>query len=160
MTVLNYYSFLILSVLIFGVLAAVVLHAQRGWREYLMLGGVAVILLGAWLVLHPRQSPLSADAGAVRDEIGAGLPVLLEFQSPYCLACTAMQPKVDALEAEYAGQLRVIRVNIQTEPGRELTAYYGFEYTPTFIFFSADGQELWREVGALNLAHVRMSLEE
>lgn len=70
-----------------------------------------------------------------------------------------MKPVVDRLEAENAGRLIVIRVNIQDKTGRELARIYGFQYTPTFIFFDAGGVEKWRQVGGLDVEHVRESLK-
>ncbi len=67
-----------------AIIAGVVLltHHPR-WRDYLaygvILGGLAV----AYIILHPRQTPLMNDAKAVQAMIGTGKPVLLEFQSPY-----------------------------------------------------------------------------
>ncbi len=51
-----------------------------------------------------------------------------------------MKPVVDGLEQELAGQLLIIRLNIQESVGRELAPVYMFEYTPTFIFFDAQGR--------------------
>jgi len=70
-----------------------------------------------------------------------------------------MKPIVDALEVELGDRITVIRLNIQEEVGRELAPVYGFEFTPTFIFFDAGGNELWREVGGLDTRRVRESLK-
>ena len=70
-----------------------------------------------------------------------------------------MKPVVDGLEQELAGQLLIIRLNIQETVGRELAPVYGFEFTPTFIFLDAQGNELWREVGGLDVERVRDSLK-
>ena len=70
-----------------------------------------------------------------------------------------MKPIVDGLEQELAGKLLFIRLNIQENVGRELAPVYGFEYTPTFIFFDAQGDELWREVGSLDVERVRDSIK-
>ena len=70
-----------------------------------------------------------------------------------------MKPIVDGIEQDYAGRLLVIRLNIQEEVGRELAPFFGFEFTPTFIFFDAQGRELWRSVGDLDLERLRQSLE-
>jgi thioredoxin-related protein len=40
----------------------------------------------------------------------------------------------------------------------ELSPVYGFEFTPTFIYFDADGNEIWRTVGDFNPQRVRDSL--
>ncbi|TDA65364.1 MAG: thioredoxin [Chloroflexi bacterium] len=67
---------------------------------------------------------------------------------------------MDGLEKEMSGRLDVIRVDIHTRDGRELANQMGFEYTPTFILFSADGAELWRQVGGLDVDRVRQSVGE
>ena len=70
-----------------------------------------------------------------------------------------MKPIVDGIEQEFEDQLLVIRLNIQEQVGRELAPIHMFEYTPTFIFFDAQGNELWRSVGNLDLDKLRQSLE-
>ena len=65
---------------------------------------------------------------------------------------------MDELEAELGNQILFIRLNIQESVGRELAPVYGFEFTPTFIFFDAEGIELWRSVGDFDPQKVRDSL--
>lgn len=79
----NYYSFLWISLGVVIVAGLVLLTNKPRTREYIAFGVIAVGLSSAWLVLHPRQTPLMSDAKAVQAMIGAGKPVLLEFQSPY-----------------------------------------------------------------------------
>lgn len=69
-----------------------------------------------------------------------------------------MKPVVDRLEKELGNKINIIRINIQESTGRELAQNYAFQYTPTFIFFNANGMELWREVGSLDVQRVRDSL--
>ncbi len=69
-----------------------------------------------------------------------------------------MKPVVDGLEQQTKGKLIVIRVNIQDPVGKQLAVDYNFEYTPTFIFFDAQGKELWRMVGSLDTQKVLNSL--
>ena len=70
-----------------------------------------------------------------------------------------MKPVVDELENELGDRVLFIRLNIQEKVGRELAPVYGFEFTPTFIFFDASGKELWRDVGGLDPQRVKESLE-
>ncbi len=79
---LNQYSFLILGALVLAL--TVYGLSRRGFRrlDWLLLFLMAGLVFAAWWVLHPTASP-ARDASAVRAEIGAGTPVLLEFQSPY-----------------------------------------------------------------------------
>ena len=66
---------------------------------------------------------------------------------------------MDELENELGDQILFIRLNIQEEVGRELAPVYDFKFTPTFIFFDEDGNEIWREVGGLDPQMVRESVE-
>lgn len=79
----NYYSFLWISLGVVIVAGLVLLTNKPRAREYLAFGVIAAGLATAWFILHPRQTPLMDDAKAVQAMIGAGKPVLLEFQSPY-----------------------------------------------------------------------------
>lgn len=151
----NHYSFLLLSVGLILVAGLVLLTRKPRWNDYLAFGVIALGLVMAWSILHPRQTPLMDDAKKVQSMIGAGTPVLLEFQSPYCISCTAIRPTVDELEEELGDRIHIIRLNIQDPVGRELTGYYGFDFTPTFIFFDGQGTELWRQIGDLDPQRVR-----
>ena len=79
---LNQYSFLIFGLVLVGL--AIYGLSRRGFRlvDGILLIALVGLILGAWWVLHPTQSQVT-DAKAVRAKIGAGTPVLLEFQSPY-----------------------------------------------------------------------------
>jgi thioredoxin-related protein len=70
-----------------------------------------------------------------------------------------MKPIVDGIEEQYKGRLVVIRLDIQSEIGHTLAPLYGFQYTPTFIFFDAQGKELWRSIGQLETAKLSESLK-
>jgi hypothetical protein len=66
---------------------------------------------------------------------------------------------VDELENELGDEILFIRLNIQEDVGRELAPVYDFEFTPTFIYFDEQGNEVWREVGGLDAQRVRESVE-
>lgn len=154
----NQYSFVLLSIGLIVVAGLILLTRSPRWNDYLAFGVIAGSLFVAWIILHPRQTPLMNDAQAVRNMIGAGEPVLLEFQSPYCISCTMAKPVVDGLETELGDKIHIIRLNVQEPVGRELTRVYAFQYTPTFIFFNAQGAEEWREIGTLDPQRVRDSV--
>jgi thioredoxin-related protein len=70
-----------------------------------------------------------------------------------------IKPVVDELERELGDEIYIIRLNIQEEVGRELAPVYGFEFTPTFIYFDEDGNEIWRTVGEFDPQKVRDTLK-
>lgn len=79
--IFNQFSFVAGGLLLLIVAAA--LLVQRGNRKVkgLVLGILLLLLVTAWVFLHPVGQP--ASAGQIRAQIGAGKPVLLEFLSPY-----------------------------------------------------------------------------
>ncbi|MCC7118511.1 MAG: thioredoxin family protein [Anaerolineales bacterium] len=164
-TFINYYSFLLVSVGVVGLAALILLTHKPKNKDYLSFGLIAFGVLLAWVILHPRQTPLMDDSKTVLNMIGSGTPVLLEFQSPYCISCTQIKPVVDELERELSAQvsigpqLHIIRVNVQNQIGKDLGSVYGFQATPTFIFFDASGKEVWRQIGNFDPQKVRDSLK-
>ncbi len=66
---------------------------------------------------------------------------------------------MDGLENELSDKLLIIRLDIQQPVGRELAAVYGFEYTPTYIFFDGKGKELWRSIGEIDPQKVQDSIK-
>ena len=162
---LNQYSFLILAVLLSVAAGSFLLRNNPTWRDILAFGVIIAALVASWVVLHPVQTPLMEDAKKVQSLIGAGTPVLLEFQSPYCVLCAQIKPAVDELERELENQagagrqIHIIRLNVQEAAGRELAPVYGFEFTPTFIYFDAQGNEVWRTIGSFDPRRVRDSLK-
>lgn len=65
---------------------------------------------------------------------------------------------MDELEDEIGDDLLIIRLNIQEQVGMELAPVYGFEFTPTFIYFDSQGNEIWRTVGEFDPQRVRDTL--
>ncbi len=75
------------------------------------------------------------------------------------MACMAAKPIVDGIENDYQGQLIVIRLNVQDRAVRPLLEAYEFQFTPTFILFDGDGEEVLRSVGAIDPRQVSQVLE-
>lgn len=80
---INQYSFLAILAGFALVAALILLTNKPKWNDVLAYGAILAGLIAAWSVLHPRQTPLMDNAKMVQEMIGAGKPVLLEFQSPY-----------------------------------------------------------------------------
>ena len=77
------YSFIVIAVVLAIAAGLMLLTNKPKLNDYLAFGVIVAGLVAAWIILHPRQTPLMDDAKMVRAMIGAGTPVLLEFQSPY-----------------------------------------------------------------------------
>lgn len=56
----------------------------------------------------------------------------------------ALEPSVNRLEDRLGDRADMLRVSIHTAIGSALADRYAFEYTPLFIVFDAQGDEIWR----------------
>lgn len=155
---MQYYSAVWVVLILFILVGFVLFRNKPRLPEVLALGAIVVGILALYLYLRPVQTELMGEAAEVQAMIGQGTPVLLEFQSPYCVVCIALKPTIDALEEEFAGRLIILRINAQEEAGMQLAPVYGFQYTPTFVYFDANGNERWRIIGSFDEAQLRAEL--
>ncbi len=81
--ILRQYSFVLIALGLIVAAGFILLTNKPKWNDYLAFGVIIFGLFTAWVIFHPRQTPLMDDARKVQAMIGAGTPVLLEFQSPY-----------------------------------------------------------------------------
>ncbi|MBQ7618249.1 MAG: thioredoxin [Desulfovibrio sp.] len=78
--------------------------------------------------------------------INSDLPVLVDFWAPWCGPCRAMGPVIDQISQEYAGKLRVYKMNVDENPVSP--AKFNIKAIPTLIFFKG-GEVIEQHTGGM-----------
>jgi thioredoxin 1 len=83
-------------------------------------------------------------------------PVLVDVAAAWCAPCRALEPIVEQLAAEYAGRVKVARIDADDHP--QTVARYQVRGLPTLLFFK-DGEVVDAHVGLAGKAQLAAKLD-
>ena len=84
-------------------------------------------------------------------------PVLVDFWAEWCMPCRALAPTIDKIAKDYAGKVKVGKVD--TDSNREISIKYGINAIPTVILFK-NGEVAQKFVGLKQERDFKAAIDE
>jgi len=84
------------------------------------------------------------DANFDAEVLKSKTPVLVDFWAEWCGPCRMLGPTIEELAKEYAGKVKVGKVNVDENPG--IASKFGIRSIPTVMIFK-DGTVFEQMVG-------------
>lgn len=91
-------------------------------------------------------------------EVGSGSLVVADFWAPWCGPCRQLSPVIDRVADQYAGKVKVGKVNV--DENNELAIKYDVGTIPRILFFKDGDQPVYEHVGALSDAELTQLIDQ
>ena len=98
---------------------------------------------------QPLPWLVEADDDTFAERASGPLPVLVDLWAPWCGPCRTVGPAWWSAARSFAGQLKVVKVNVDDAPG--VARRFTVQGVPTLLILR-DGAEVARQVGAVPAA--------
>lgn len=93
----------------------------------------------------------AGDSTFDQEVLKSDLPVLVDFWAPWCGPCKMIAPVIEELAQEFAGKLKVVKVNVDDH--KQHAMKYNVRGIPNLILFK-DGASQEQIVGAVDKAEL------
>lgn len=97
------------------------------------------------------------DASFDKDVLNSEVPVLVDFWAEWCGPCRMMGPTVDQVATDYAGKVKVGKLDVDSNP--QTAMRYGIRGIPTLLLFK-DGKVAEQKVGAIGKPEFQKMLDK
>jgi thioredoxin 1 len=134
---------------VLGALSAAVVGLNLLGQENIYIGETLKNMAGT-------NTRTFTDAGWDKDVLNSDVPVLVDFWAEWCGPCRMMSPTVDAIANDYAGRVKVGKLNVDENGSTSMR--YQVRGIPTLLLFKG-GKVVEQKVGAVGKSDVQKMLD-
>lgn len=87
------------------------------------------------------------DAQFAEEVLNSDIPVIVDFWAPWCGPCKMIAPVLEDVAAEYAGKVKVVKLNV--DENQETAPKYNVRGIPTLLVVKG-GEVVATKVGAVS----------
>jgi len=105
---------------------------------------------------HGANTLTFTDADWDKEVLNSQVPVLVDFWAEWCGPCRMMSPTVDAAATDYAGRMKIGKLNVDENGATAMR--YNVRSIPMLLVFKG-GQVVEQRVGAMGKADLQKMLD-
>lgn len=98
-----------------------------------------------------------SDTSFEEDVLKSEQPVLVDYWAEWCGPCKMIAPVLENIASDYAGRLKIVKLNIDENP--ETPPKFGIRGIPTLMIFKA-GEVHATKVGALSKSQLTAFIDQ
>jgi len=108
-------------------------------------------------VTHEGSNTVTlSDSSFDEDVLRSDVPVLVDFWAQWCVPCRQIGPTIELLASEYAGKLKVGKLDVDTNGSTAMR--YNVRGIPTLLLFK-DGHIVEQRVGAVGKSELQKMVD-
>ena len=102
------------------------------------------------------MAAIFTDANFDKEVLKSKEPVLVDFWAEWCGPCKMLGPTIEELAKEYAGKVKIGKVNVDENPG--VSSKFGIRSIPALLMYK-NGEVVQQMVGAQPKPAIKSKLD-